>query len=91
MKNKILPFIKQYPMSILLAIIALNLFSIAGTLKKNGKFDVHKQLCLREDAFIYGDYDYTDKKLKSFRKSIARKLGIPRNQSDEYCRRIQNY
>ena len=78
-------------MSILLAIIALNLFSIAGTLKKNGKFDVHKQLCVREDAFVYGDYDYTDKELKSFTKSIAQQLGIPINQSDEYCRRIKSY
>ena len=51
-----LDFLKKYPMSILLAIIALNLFSIADTLKKNGKLDVHKSICVREDAFVYGDY-----------------------------------
>ena len=33
MKNKVLPFIKKYPMSILLAIIAINLFSIASSLR----------------------------------------------------------
>ena len=35
MKNKVLPFIKKYPMSILLAIIAINLMSIAGSLREN--------------------------------------------------------
>ena len=78
-------------MSILLAIIALNLFSIAGTLKRNGKLNYHKQIGTRKDAYVYGDYDYKNKGLKTFRRSIARKLGIPRNQSDEYCRRITNY
>ena len=43
MKEKILPFIKKYPMSILLAIIALNLFSIAGSLRENAS-------SLRENA-----------------------------------------
>ena len=33
MKNKVLPFIKKYPMSILLAIIAINSFSIASSLR----------------------------------------------------------
>ena len=91
MKNKVLPFIKEYPMSILLAIIALNLFSIADTLKKNGKLDVHKSICVREDAFIYGDNEYTDKEYKAFRRSTARKIGIPLNQLNEYCSRIQGY
>ena len=53
MKEKILPFITKYPMSILLVIIAINLMAIAGTLKKNGKLDVHKQLCVREDALVF--------------------------------------
>ena len=91
MKEKIIPFIKKYPMSILLAIIALNLFSISDTLKKNGKLDVHKSICVREDAFIYGDNEYTDKEYKAFRRSTARKIGIPLNQLNEYCSRIQGY
>ena len=40
-------------MSILLAIIALNLFSIAGTLKNNGKAEVNKNLCTKFDALAY--------------------------------------
>ena len=36
-KQTVLDFIKKYPMSILLAIIAINLFSIAGSLKENAK------------------------------------------------------
>lgn len=37
MKEKILPFIKKYPMSILLAIIAFNMFFIAGSLRKEAE------------------------------------------------------
>jgi len=90
-KKTVLAFIKKYPMSILLAIIAINLFSIAGTLKRNGKLDYHKQICVREDAYVHGDYKWTEKEYDAFKRSIARELGIPRNQSDEYCNRITNY
>jgi len=51
MKNNILPFIKKYPMSILLAIIALNLFSIAGSLKTSAKLDHQKLICLEKDLY----------------------------------------
>ncbi len=37
--DKILPFLKKYPMSILLALIAINLFSIAGSLRTSAKLD----------------------------------------------------
>ena len=46
MKKKILTFIKKYPMRILLAIIALNLMSIAGSLKTSAKLDQKKLYCL---------------------------------------------
>ena len=39
-------------MSILLAIIAINLFSISNTLKENGKLERDKQLCARQVAFV---------------------------------------
>ena len=55
MKEKILPFIKKYPMSILLAIIALNLFSIAGSLKTSAKLDYKKLVCLQRG--LYEDLD----------------------------------
>lgn len=47
MKNKVLPFIKKYPMSILLAIIAINLFSIAGSLRTEAYLNREKNLCVR--------------------------------------------
>ena len=40
-----LNFLKKYPMSILLAIIALNLFSIAGSLKETAKRNQIELLC----------------------------------------------
>ena len=47
MKEKILPLIKKYPMSILLAIIALNLISIAGSLKPTAKLNQMKLDCAK--------------------------------------------
>ena len=47
MKNKVLPFIKKYPMSILLAIIAINLFSIAGSLRTEAYLNREKNLCIK--------------------------------------------
>ena len=59
MMKKILPFIKKYPMSILLAIIAINLFSISNTLRENGntlrengKLDRDKQICAARAAYL---------------------------------------
>ena len=69
-------------MSNLLAIIALNLFYISGTLKRNGKLCYLKQICARDDAYVYGDYKWTEKEYDAFKRSIARKLVIPRKQSD---------
>ena len=40
-----LNFLKKYPMSILLSIIALNLFSIAGSLKESAKRNQIELLC----------------------------------------------
>ena len=47
MKNKFLSFIKKYPMSILLAIIAINLFSIAGSLRTEAYLNREKNLCIK--------------------------------------------
>ena len=45
-KKTVLAFIKKYPMSILLAIIAINLFSIAGSLRTSAKLDSIRLICL---------------------------------------------
>ena len=46
MKEKIIPFIKKYPKSILLAIITFNLFSIAGSLNTEAKLNRMKLDCV---------------------------------------------
>ena len=46
-ERNIQPVLKKYPMSILLAIIAINLFSRAGTLKNNGIAEVNNYLCTK--------------------------------------------
>ena len=47
MKNKVFPFIKKYPISILLAIIAISLFSIAGSLRTEAYLNREKNLCIK--------------------------------------------
>ena len=47
MKNKVIPLVKKYPMSILLAIIAINLFSIAGSLRTEAYLNREKNLCIK--------------------------------------------
>ena len=47
MRNKVFPFIKKYPMSILLSIIAINLFSIAGSLRTEAYLNREKNLCIK--------------------------------------------
>ena len=47
MKNKVIPFIKKYPMSILLTIIAINLFSIADSLRTKTYLNREKILCIK--------------------------------------------
>ena len=47
MRNKVFPFIKKYPMSILLSIIAINLFSITGSLRTEAYLNREKNLCIK--------------------------------------------
>ena len=47
MRNKVFTFVKKYPMSILLAIIAINLFSIAGSLRTEAYLNREKNLCIK--------------------------------------------
>ena len=47
MRNKVFPFIKKYPMSILLSIIVINLFSIAGSLRTEAYLNREKNLCIK--------------------------------------------
>ena len=86
-------FLKKYPMSILLAIIALNLFSISNTLRDNGKLERDKQLCAADYAF--GGADQWNKEGKGSYKSTLKKMGLP-NDTDwiswytAYCKDLKN-
>ena len=79
-------------MSILLAIIAINLFSIAGTLKENGKILkengkslMYKEACARYYAF-YSSGD--DEQAESREKLTASIVDMPVELVDAYCQRI---
>ena len=85
MKNKITNFFKKYPITILLAIIAINLFSIAGSLKENAKLAYFREVCARYFAF----YSYgTDEQAESNEIITAEKVKVPVELVDAYCQRI---
>ena len=82
-------------MSILLAIIAINLFSIAGTLKENGKILkengkslMYKEACARYYAF-YSSGD--DEQAESREKLTASIVDVPVKLVDVYCQRIVDF
>ena len=78
--DKILPFLKKYPMSILLALIAINLFSIAGSLRTSAKLDKMIITCVKWQQDIIS----VDK--------AAKMIGISRKDMDDYfCRSLDNY
>ena len=88
MKNKIINFFKKYPITILLAIIAINLFSIAGSLKENAKLAYLREVCARYFAF----YSYgTDEQAESNEKITAEKVKVPVKLVDAYCSRIVDF
>ena len=88
MKNKILNFFKKYPMTIILAIIAINLFSIAGSLKENAKLAYLREVCARYFAF----YSYgTDEQAESNEIITAEKVKVPVELVDAYCSRIVDF
>ena len=88
MKNKIINFFKKYPMTIILAIIAINLFSIAGSLKENAKLAYLREVCARYFAF----YSYgTDEQAESNEKITAEKVKVPVKLVDAYCSRIVDF
>ncbi len=67
-------FIKKYPMSILLAIIALNLFSIAGSLKETSKYHADLRNCAK--YLLTQDEKY------------SKKIGMGEIK-DKYCRSLR--
>ena len=83
MKEKILPFIKKYPISIFLSIIALQLVSISGKLDQSGRLDGDLRACLKwQTSFLKG----TLKQSKNNKKSAAKKIGIPYDSVFTYCK-----
>ena len=88
MKNKIINFFKKYPMTILLAIISINLFSIAGSLKENAKLAYYREVCARYFAFYSSG---SDKQAESNEIITAKKVKVPVKLVDAYCQRIDDF
>ena len=85
MKRNIQSFIKNYPLSILLGIIAINLMSISNQLNETSKLAFKKEACSRYFAFYaYG----TDQQAEENEIITSNKLKIPIELVDAYCQRI---
>ena len=76
--DKILSFIKKYPMSILLALITINLFSIAGSLRTSAKFEKMRINCAKWDSNVIS----SDK--------AAKEIGISSRFWD-FCKSLDDY
>ena len=75
-------------MTILLGIIAINLFSIAGSLKENAKLSYYREVCARYFAFYSSG---TDKQAESHEIITAKKVEVPVELVDAYCSRIVDF
>tara|TARA_Y100001978_G_C23506987_1_gene343729 strand:+ start:54 stop:320 length:267 start_codon:yes stop_codon:yes gene_type:complete len=85
MKNKTLSFIRNYPLSILLAIIVINLMTISAHLRVNSKLAFYKEVCSRYFAF----YAYaSDQKAEKNELETSKKLKVPVELVDGYCQSI---
>ena len=75
-------------MTIMLAIIAINLFSIGGSLKENAKLAYITEVCARYFAF----YSYgTDEQAVSNEIITAEKVKVPVELVDAYCQRTVDF
>ena len=75
-------------MTIILSIIAINLFSIAGSLKENAKLAYFREVCARYFAF----YSYgTDEQAESNEIITGEKVKVPVELVDAYCQRIVDF
>ena len=76
--DKILSFIKKYPISILLALIAINLFSIGGSLMTSAKLDKMRINCAKWKSNVIS----SDKAVKE--------IGVSSNLWD-FCKSLDDY
>ena len=85
MSINILSYIKKYPLSILLGIIAINLLTISAHLRVNSRLAFNKEACSRYFAFYaYG----TNQQAEQNELKTAKKLKVPLELLDAYCQRI---
>ena len=75
-------------MTILLAIIAINLFFIAGSLKENAKLAYYREVCARYFAFYSSG---SDKQAESNEIITAKKVKVPVKLIDAYCQIIFDF
>ena len=75
-------------MTIILAIIAINLFSTAVSLKENAKLAYFREVCARYFAFyFYG----TDEQAENNEIITTEKVKVPVKLVDAYCQRIVDF
>jgi len=76
--DKILSFIKKYPISILLALIAINLFSIGGSLRTSAKLDKMRINCAKWESNVISS------------NKAVKEIGVSSNLWD-FCKSLDDY
>ena len=68
-KQSVIDFLKKYPMTILLAIIAINLYSISSSLKVEQEINRQKLLCIKfkKGHIKFGNFE-SKLKIKDYRE-----------------------
>jgi len=90
--TQMLNFIKKYPMSILLAIIAINTYVIQSNLRESNKYYYQKNICSRyltiRDGVKLSQYNLD---LTTEENSASDKLGLPPLLIYKYCSKISKF
>jgi len=86
MMVKVLLFVKKYPMSILLAVIAIQLANISGKLEMSGRLSADRRACLRLYTFQRENIN-TEKSQKEALKT-AKSIGVSPRGLTYYCNNL---
>ena len=78
-KGSILSFLKKYPMTIMLAIIATNLISISYSQKQAAKMSKYAEACIRWDTAK------DPKKVDAMTTKVSKLVGIAEDRVYKFC------
>ena len=83
----IFKFLKKYPMTIMLAIIAANLISISYSQKQIAKMDKYREECIKYEITSYQRNPEEKERMKT---KISKLVKVPLNKVSGFCNYLRN-